>query len=128
MSQLLLVGAGGFLGAIARFLISKYTVNLLGAFPLGTLIVNVSGSFFLGLIYYLALNSKIIPADFKNFAGVGFIGAFTTMSTFAYETIKFGDTNDYVLFAVNLLSNIALCLGAIILGKHAALVITRFIS
>src|SRR5664279_2243186 len=117
MQQVLMVGAGGFLGAIARFLTSKYTSGFAGSFPLGTLIVNVVGSFFLGFIMYSILNdSRLISPDLRSFAAIGFIGAFTTMSTFAYESFRFIDLRDTTMFALNFCSNLVLCLFAIYLG------------
>ena len=100
MYQLLFVGLGGFLGAISRFLVSKYTTNALGIFPVGTLIVNVTGSFVLALISYLVLEGRNIPPDVRNFATVGFIGAYTTMSTFSFETMRFLDQGEYNYFAL----------------------------
>jgi fluoride exporter len=129
MQQILLVGAGGFLGAITRFLTSRYTSGMLGSFPIGTLIVNVSGSFLLGLIMYSVLNdSRMISPEFRSFAAIGFMGAFTTMSTFAYESFRFIDLRDMTLFSLNIAMNIVLCLFAIYLGKEVALLIGGIIK
>jgi fluoride exporter len=129
MQQILLVGAGGFLGAITRFLTSRYTSGMLGSFPIGTLIVNVSGSFLLGLIMYSVLNdSRMISPEFRSFAAIGFMGAFTTMSTFAYESFRFIDLRDMTLFGLNIAMNIVLCLFAIYLGKEVALLIGGIIK
>ena len=125
MNQVLFVGFGGFFGAICRFLISKYTTNIFGTFPLGTLMVNVTGSFVLAFISYSVLFGKNISPDFRNFAAVGFIGAYTTMSTFSFETIRFLDQGEYGQFALNVFLNIGLCFIAIVLGKCAALLVSR---
>lgn len=92
MSQKLLpyvlVGLGGFLGANARFVVARWVGGLVGArFPLGTFLINVGGSFALGLLGAL-LTQKVFPdADALRLAlGVGFLGAFTTFSTFEFET------------------------------------------
>lgn len=125
VNQLLLVGIGGFLGAISRFLVSKYTASTLGVFPIGTLIVNVTGSFVLALISYLVLEGRNISPDVRNFATVGFIGAYTTMSTFSFETMRFLDQGEYNYFALNILFNIILCFGAIALARYCALLLTK---
>lgn len=84
----LLVGVGGFMGANARYLSAKWIGTLVaGRFPLGTFLVNMSGSFLLGLLGGV-LAAKLVPqSDNVRLAlGVGFLGAFTTFSTFEMET------------------------------------------
>ncbi|MCX7990746.1 MAG: fluoride efflux transporter CrcB [Proteobacteria bacterium] len=84
----LLVGLGGFLGANARFIAGKLISNSLPMqFPVPTFIVNVSGSFLLGLIAYLLNYIKFVNPDYlRYFLAVGFLGAYTTFSTFELET------------------------------------------
>lgn len=123
MAQILYIGLGGFLGAISRFLVSKYTTQMLGSFPLGTLIVNVTGSFILAFISYSVIFGKNIPTDFRSFLGIGFIGAYTTMSTFSFETMRFLDQGEYGYFFLNIVLNLGLCLSAIVLGRYTALLI-----
>ena len=85
---LILVGVGGFLGANARYLSARWVDAAIGGrFPLGTFLINVSGSFLLGLLGGV-LASRIVPsADSLRLAlGVGCLGAFTTFSTFEFET------------------------------------------
>lgn len=125
MIPILYVGLGGFLGAISRFLVAKYTTNFLGTFPIGTLFVNVTGSFVLAFITYSVLFGKNISPDFRSFATVGFIGAYTTMSTFSFETMRFLDKGEYWYFALNFVLNIGLCLLAIALGRYCALLLSR---
>lgn len=125
MYQLLYVGLGGFLGAVSRFLVAKYTTNMLGTFPVGTLFVNVTGSFILAFISYLVLFGKNVSPDFRSFAAIGFIGAYTTMSTFSFETMRFLDQGEYGYFALNFFLNIGLCLLAIALGRYCALLLSR---
>lgn len=125
MMQLLYIGLGGFFGAISRFLVSKYLTNTIGTFPLGTLVVNVTGSFVLALISYLVLFGKDISPDVRSFGTIGFIGAYTTMSTFSYETMRFLDQGQYGYFVLNAVLNIGLCVSAIALGRYCALLLTR---
>ncbi len=88
MWDILLVGAGGFFGAQARFGVSNYFSKKWGtAFPYGTVIINLSGSFLLGL--FLGLAGKAIFADeaYRWLVEVGFCGGYTTFSTYTYETL-----------------------------------------
>ncbi len=125
MMQTLYIGIGGFLGSVARYLLSKAASNWSGAFPMGTLFVNVIGSFLLGFIMYSVSLGRSLSPDVRNFSTIGFIGAFTTMSTFAYETVRLLELRDYLLFTVNLASNVILCLAAILLGKFVALLMFK---
>ncbi|MGB4415950.1 MAG: fluoride efflux transporter CrcB [Paludibacter sp.] len=88
MKQLLLVGLGGFIGSVARFLVSK--LNLSWHFlsiPMGTLTVNVVGSFIIGFIVGISAKSEIISSDLRLFLMVGFCGGFTTFSSFTNENL-----------------------------------------
>lgn len=123
--QLIYIGIGGFLGAVSRFLVAKLINNYFTSFPLGTLIVNVSGSFMLGLIIYSIFNGKDISPEFRDFMTIGFIGAFTTMSTFAYESFRLGELSEYLYFGLNIFLNVFLCLLAVYLGKELALFISK---
>lgn len=83
------IGLGGSLGAAARFILGKMInkrVHRIPLFPLGTWVINISGSFLLGLLANLHLSNQISEGIWL-FAGVGFCGAYTTFSTFGYETI-----------------------------------------
>ena len=121
----LYIGVGGFFGAIARYLVSRALGGWAGAFPLGTLAVNVSGSFALGLILYGVVYGKSLSPEWRSLWTIGFIGAFTTMSSFAYETVRLLELRDYQLFALNCAGNFFLCLGAVLLGRYAALGLFR---
>jgi len=88
LKQCLVVGAGGFLGAIARFLIHTWVSGRYGnQFPWATFGINVSGSFLLGLLMSLVL-ARIVSDPWRLFFAVGFLGAYTTFSTFEYETAR----------------------------------------
>lgn len=89
MNSMLLVGTGGFLGAVARYLLGKYVGKLWkGDFPLGTFIINVIGSFLLGLVFFHPLLSKALNEEIILGLEIGFLGAFTTFSTLEYETLQ----------------------------------------
>lgn len=88
MKQLLLVGFGGFIGSVLRYLVSK--LNLYWQFlslPLGTLSVNILGSFIIGLLVGISAKSEIISPDLRLLLMVGFCGGFTTFSSFTNENM-----------------------------------------
>ena len=88
MKHLLLVGLGGFIGSVARFLVSK--LNLSWHFlsiPMGTLTVNVLGSFIIGILVGISVKSDLISTDLRLFLMVGFCGGFTTFSSFSSENL-----------------------------------------
>lgn len=88
MLKYVAVGVGGFLGAIARYALGSYIGSRYGVrFPLGTFIINVSGSFLIGLILAL-LARTTASAYWRYLIPIGFIGAYTTFSTFEYETLR----------------------------------------
>lgn len=89
MNSIIFISAGGFLGAASRYLLGKYVNKLWkGSFPLGTFTVNVIGSFLLGLVILHPGVSSAIGSDMCLGIGVGFLGSFTTFSTFEYETMN----------------------------------------
>ncbi|MBP1932753.1 fluoride efflux transporter CrcB [Ammoniphilus resinae] len=86
---MLLVGIGGIFGAISRFLMGKWITSKTPAtFPFGTWVINITGSFLLGLLAVLHVHQAIPDWTWLVF-GTGFLGAYTTFSTFGYETITF---------------------------------------
>ena len=85
--SLVLIGLGGFAGAIARYLVDGVVADRTGGgFPWGTLVVNVSGSFLLGLLFALIAERAILPAEIRGPLMIGFLGAYTTFSTFMLES------------------------------------------
>jgi CrcB protein len=125
MSNLLLIGIGGFLGAVLRYLIGGWIQNGVLDFPLGTLAVNVIGSFMLGLIMYLSEYEGFFSTEMRTFLTIGFVSSFTTMSTFGYETFRFLEQKEIVLFALNLVGTVTLSLLAVYLGKVVAIGLWR---
>ena len=116
MQSLLLVGIGGFLGAISRFGLSQ-TVRFYfnHPFPIATLVINVSGCFAIGMLFEYLREHHLLPTA-TLFAAVGFLGSFTTFSAFGFETIELIRSNEVRMALVNVMGNLALCLGAIIVG------------
>lgn len=126
MTNILLIGLGGFLGVIFRYLLAKKLNELAAAnFPIGTLAVNVIGSFFIGFIIYSVSAGRNISPEFRDFLTIGLIGGFTTMSSFAYESFRLLELNQLTIFVINCTLNVILSLAAVYLGKEFAMIITK---
>ena len=88
MKQLFLVGAGGFLGSVARYIVSKLNIYIhFFSIPVGTITVNIVGSFVIGIITGIATKSDIFSQNMKLFLMVGICGGFTTFSSFTNENL-----------------------------------------
>lgn len=119
--KLLYIGLGGFAGAICRYLIARISMYALGnSLPFGTLIVNLLGSFILGYFYTVTME-KIFLSDYLRFAiSVGFLGAFTTFSTFSIETLHLFEDGAYIMGLVNMFANLFFSLMAAYFGIYLA--------
>ena len=119
--KLLIIGAGGFIGAILRYLVSGWSYRIFGsALPWGTIVVNIAGSFILGFFLTFTINKMVISPDFRNFITIGFLGAFTTFSTFSYETIMLLQQELYRETIINIGINVIFSLLAALLGVMIA--------
>jgi CrcB protein len=125
MIHILYIGVGGFLGSVSRYLISKFLNNFIPSFPLGTLAVNVSGSFLIGFVIYSTVFGRSVPSNLRDLITIGFIGAFTTMSTFSYETFRLMELNELLYMSLNIILNLVLSLAAVYLGRELAIIITK---
>jgi len=120
MLKLVLIGLGGFLGAIARYGLSGLVQRCCGgSFPTGTLAVNVSGCFAIGVLMYLVEERGLFDPDARRFLQVGFLGAFTTFSTVGYETFEMLRSGDLRLALANVLGSVVLGVGAVAVGWKA---------
>ncbi len=117
MDRILFVGIGGFIGAITRYVVLTWTLPLLGARTfLGVMLINVSGSFLLGMLVGWFAHVVDFPTNVRLLLATGFFGAYTTFSTYAVESIELlraGQWDDFILNIVgqNLFSLLAALLG-----------------
>jgi CrcB protein len=115
------VAIGSALGGISRYLLGGWVQRLSGGvFPMGTLLVNLSGSFLLGLIYRYAVDSTAVSAEMRTLLTIGFCGGYTTFSTFSYETAKLLEDGDWTRAALYVGASVLLSLAAMFAGFAAA--------
>jgi fluoride exporter len=121
MMRVLWISLGGAVGTAARYLLSGWLLRVLGpAFPYGTLAVNVIGSFLLGAIMHVGLNTTLLSPAARLVLGTGVMGGFTTYSTFNYETLQYAQEGAWGLAGLNLGVTVVTCLIAGLLGAAAA--------
>lgn len=121
MVKIFYLGIFGGLGCVARYMISGWIYTLAGrALPYGTLAVNVIGSLFLGLIMEGSLRSTLLSPDLRIGITVGFMGGFTTFSTFSYETVRLLEEGSLVAAGANILLNVTVCIAAAVIGIYLA--------
>lgn len=117
MRQILAIALGGSLGAVLRFLVANGIYTWIGrSFPHGTLFVNVSGSFLMGLLTELMLQRFAFASEYRAAILVGFLGAYTTFSTFALETLYLFEEGNLAKAGLNIFLSAVLCLAAVWIG------------
>jgi fluoride exporter len=114
---LLLIAVGGAAGAVSRFLVDTWvSERTASAFPWGTFVVNLSGSFLLGLLFALAIERDVLPADVRGPLMIGFIGAYTTFSTLMLESWRLVEGGAIGLALGNLVASSILGIVALVSG------------
>lgn len=110
MNHLALIAIGGAAGALCRYwLLNLVNVFCKGHFPVATLTVNLLGSFFIGVMYVLITERLSLHPDWRHIITVGFLGAFTTFSTFSLETVNLMQNGQLLLAGLYTVSSVALC-------------------
>jgi fluoride exporter len=120
MKALLWIGLGSALGGMARYGVAALLARQsAGLFPTATLLVNVSGSFLIGLIYVLTAESGRWPAPeiVRNVLMAGFLGGYTTFSSFSIQTVHLMEKGEWGLVMANVLGSVMLCIGGAWLGQ-----------
>ncbi|MES9825439.1 MAG: fluoride efflux transporter CrcB [Candidatus Thiodiazotropha endolucinida] len=110
MNQLIAIASGGAVGALFRFWVSSGIYSLLGrGFPYGTLVVNVLGSLVMGFLYVLLLERTTVSPEMRGALLIGFLGAFTTFSTFSIETLNLLEQAEMLKAGLNILVSVIAC-------------------
>jgi CrcB protein len=122
VTRLVLVAFGGALGSVLRYLVANAAMAWMGpTFPWGTLAVNLVGSFLIGLVQSLALESLVISEEARLFLATGVMGGLTTYSAFSYETVRLAETGAWPQAWANVLittaASLALCLLGLTTGR-----------
>ncbi len=121
---LLIVGSGGFIGTALRYLVQVYVEKLMNStFPMGTLLINIAGSFLIGVIYAFAEKGNLMSPEWRIFLAVGICGGFTTFSTFAMDNLNLMKDNS--LLQLLLYTGGSLFLG--ILAVYLGIILIRAI-
>ena len=121
MLKYLLIGTGGFIGSVLRYWTSVNAYKVFGEkFPYGTFAVNVIGCLLIGFIAEVSENRFLISPEIRTFLMIGFLGGYTTFSTFGYETFMLIQDKDYVTAFLNVLLSIVVCLTSIWIGTLIA--------
>ncbi|MFN3490989.1 MAG: fluoride efflux transporter CrcB [Anaerolineales bacterium] len=127
MTNIFLVGAGGFIGSALRYLISGYVQQYSKSinFPYGTLAVNVIGCFVIGFLAQLAESRGVFTSESRLFVFIGILGGFTTFSTFGNETLNLARDSQLLGALANIGANVIIGLLAVWLGRVASYMIWR---
>lgn len=117
MNQFVAIAAGGALGALLRFWVASGVAAWLGKdFPYGTLLINVTGSLAIGILYVLLVERFDINVLWRPFLIIGLLGAFTTFSSFSLETLVLIEAGESLKALLNVLLSVSLCLAATTVG------------
>jgi fluoride exporter len=115
--EYLIIGVGGFLGANARYVVGGWITQQWGSqFPWGTFVINVTGSFLLGLLMAYLNSRPLVSPQYRLFFAVGFLGAYTTFSTFSYETLRLVQDQNIGAALLNIGGSVVLGLVGVVLG------------
>ena len=115
------VAAGGALGSVARYLLGAVIQDRAAtALPLGTLVINVTGSLLLGFLMRLGLDTSAFSPEMRFFLTTGFCGGYTTFSTFSYETVRLLEDGEYGTASVYIASSVLLSILACVIGMGVA--------
>jgi fluoride exporter len=117
----LVISLGGVLGANARYFLGNWVAARYGtSFPYGTMLINVSGSFVIGFFLVLITERFVVHPNWRLFFAVGFLGAYTTFSTFSFESVVLIQGGSWLLSLANMVGSVVLGLVAVLAGMALA--------
>jgi CrcB protein len=121
MTNIIVIGIGGAAGAVSRYAVALWIGERWGrSFPLGTLAVNISGCFFIGLLMTLFVEKYMVSPEWRSFLIVGFLGAYTTFAAFEYETGGLLKDGELLWAALNVILSVTFGFAALKLGELLA--------
>jgi CrcB protein len=121
MLAYLWISIGAVAGASARFFVSRFVArSVTASFPYGTLLINVTGSFILGLFLIWSTERALPDPRWRLLIAIGFCGSYTTFSSYAFESFSLFEQGHYMLFASNVLVSNVLCLAGVLAGAMLA--------
>lgn len=127
MTRLLIIGIGGFIGSVSRYLVSGFVQGISKSisFPYGTFMVNLIGCFFIGLFAHLADSRGLFSDSSRAFVFIGLLGGFTTFSAFSNETFNLLRDGETSIALLNIFGQVAVCLGSVWFGRAVAFWVWR---
>lgn len=124
MERALLITLGGAIGTLLRYITSLLAAQWFGTeFPYGTLIVNLSGAFVIGVVQHLGMEGLMIPDNTRLFLTTGMMGGLTTYSTFSYETVRLMETGAWSQAWINIFVTTVICLSLCFVGMSVGRII-----
>ncbi len=121
MLAYLWISVGAIVGACSRYFVSRTVARAVTAsFPYGTLLINITGSFILGLFLVWATERALPDPRWRLLIAIGFCGSYTTFSSYAFESFALFEQGNYLLFASNVLANNILCFSGVVAGAMIA--------
>ena len=121
MLAYLWISIGAVVGASARYFVSRLVARVVSAsFPYGTLLINITGSFILGLFLVWSTERALPDPRWRLLVAIGFCGSYTTFSSYAFESFSLFEQGHYLLFASNVVLSNALCLAGVLAGAMVA--------
>ncbi|MFP6808651.1 MAG: fluoride efflux transporter CrcB [Pseudomonadales bacterium] len=121
MSELIAIAVGGALGALSRYWLTEFANVIFGTdFPYGILIINITGSFAIGLVFIMVVERDLFPVVLSAGLMVGFLGAFTTFSTFSIQAVGLIETERFIAAVLYIIGSVVLCIVAAAAGVFIA--------
>ena len=110
-TQIFYIALFGALGCLSRYFLSGWVYNIFGSgFPYGTLAVNATGAYIIGLIMEFSIGSNLISQSLRVGITIGFLGGLTTFSTFSYETFRLLEDGEFLIASINIFISVIVCL------------------